>query len=159
MDFEHLKIPLPSGYEKFIETVWGTIEFPDCGERIPHHGGIIDVDTPYTDKRYRRHMDTFKGLTNEKILLFGAGRNAKRYLRRHGKRFPPIYIFDNDPNKWGGEIKNIPIINPNKLPDMAKGDTRIIIASIYRKAIGEQLEDMGIFDYYIYEEGKKYGKM
>jgi lipopolysaccharide cholinephosphotransferase len=157
MEFEHLTIPVPAGYGEFIKTVWGSVELPEDGERKPRHGGTVDVGTPYTDGRYNRHMNTFKGITNEKILLFGAGRNACRYIKRHGKRFPPVCIFDNDPQKWGTTINGIPVGNPKDLPGMA-GGARIIIASVYRREISEQLEKMGLCEYYIYDEGKKYAE-
>ena len=157
MDFEHLKVPVPIGYKEFAQQIWGGFKLPNEDERVPHHGGVIDVDTPYTAPKFRRHMDTFKGITNEKIVLFGAGGIAVYYMQRHGKQYPPVCIFDNNPAKWGAEISGVLVKKPDVLPEMLDDNIRIIITTNAYREIGAQIEAMGISNYYIYEEAKKYG--
>jgi FlaA1/EpsC-like NDP-sugar epimerase len=72
-----------------------------------------------------------------------------------------VCAFDNSESKWGTKVSGVDIHSPEQLPDIIErdgGKARIIIASLYRKGISEQLERMGITEYYIFVDGLKYGK-
>jgi lipopolysaccharide cholinephosphotransferase len=156
MDFEHLKVRVPCGYEKLAELIWEEgSEFPDIEEREPKHKGFIDTETPYT-AYVSRYTDVFKGLEGKDILLFGAGNMLNIYMRRYGLRFPPKCAFDNDKEKWGKTLYGVPVMNPASIPDMKGKGARLIIISLYHREIGEQLDRMGISDYYIFVDGWKY---
>ncbi|MDR1245555.1 MAG: LicD family protein [Clostridiales Family XIII bacterium] len=156
LDFEHLKVRVPCGYERLAELIWEEgSELPDIAEREPKHKGFIDTGTPYT-AHLARYEDVFKGLEGKDVLLFGAGNMLNIYMRRYGSRFPPKCAFDNDKGKWGKTLCGVPILNPKSILDIKGAGARLIIISLYHREIGEQLERMGIYDYYIFVDGWNY---
>jgi hypothetical protein len=58
-------------------------------------------------------------------------------------------------------VFGVDIRSPEQLPSIVERDgekARIIIASLYHKEISEQLERMGIEEYYIFVDGLRYEK-
>lgn len=142
LPFEHLELPVPVGYRELIHTLYGE-GLPPKRKRKPRHGGIVDTATPY--KEYQRPFtDLLRGAEGKKILLFGAGDMLNVYMRRHGDRFPPAALFDNDPAKWGTELYGAPVRPPAELPALLDEHARLIVASIHYPEIRAQLRDMGI---------------
>ena len=83
----------------------------------------------------------------EEIIIFGSsqgGRIVKRYVESNG--FSVVAFCDNNPNLWGKEINNIPIINCDDLANEKYKSYRIIIASMYFVDIYNQLEQCNIED-------------
>ncbi|MBU5314786.1 glycosyltransferase [Clostridium bornimense] len=83
----------------------------------------------------------------EEIIIFGSsqgGRIVKRYIEESG--FSVVAFCDNNPDLWGKEINNIPIINCDNLADDKYKSYRIIIASMYFVDIYNQLEQCNIED-------------
>lgn len=157
MDFEHLKIPVPSQYMSYISTVWDNgIDLPAEYERVYRHSGFIDTDLPYSHYNQSIFTDTFKEIEGKEIILFGAGQMFDYYMKKYGKKFRPKIVFDNDYNKWNTIKSGINIKNPAELPLYVKNNTRIIITNIYYSEIIQQLQDFGIKDYYVYLQGRKY---
>ncbi|GCD81156.1 FkbM family methyltransferase [Parageobacillus thermoglucosidasius] len=86
---------------------------------------------------------------NQEIIIFGAsegGRIAKKYLEEKGKKI--ILFCDNDENKWGKFIDDIPIISPMELRNLRIKSFLIGIASKWYKEIMEQLDEMGLQNYF-----------
>ena len=46
-------------------------------------------------------FNAFSSLDNRRIILFGSGRVADYYLERYGNEYAPIFIVDNNSEKWG----------------------------------------------------------
>lgn len=88
-----------------------------------------------------------KLIDKEKIIIFGSsqgGRIIKRYVESNG--FSVVAFCDNNPNLWGKESNNIPIINCDDLASDKYKCYRIIIASMYFVDIYNQLEQCNIED-------------
>jgi SAM-dependent methyltransferase len=85
------------------------------------------------------------GLTNQKIILFGAGRGSEEFLQYSEKsklRNEVISIVDNDPTYWGHHLLGYKIIPPEKIGN--KDFDKIVVTSISgRETIARQLEGMG----------------
>jgi hypothetical protein len=64
-----------------------------------------------------------------------------------------VCTFDNDKNKWGKEAFGVEVRNPAEIPQLFDENCIIIIVSIWHREIGEQLESMGISDYYVFLDG------
>lgn len=78
----------------------------------------------------------------EKLMLFGAGREAEKYigyLRTIGVE--PVGIADNDPGKWGSFLCGYPVISPDTIKNT---DCRVMISCNYKKELTAQLEEMGL---------------
>jgi hypothetical protein len=82
----------------------------------------------------------------KKIVLFGAGSNAKRLLKRGCKPGSEIVaVLDNDSNKWGSHILDYEIFNPQILLD-DNLDYDVIIQTVEKDyvSIYEQLYAIGV---------------
>ncbi len=94
--------------------------------------------------------DLFATLGERKVVLFGSGMYADRYLQQYGYKYPPIFMIDNEEKKWNTYKNNIEIVSPEIITGMDKNKLMIIICSRYDKEIGKQLKAMGIEDYKVY---------
>lgn len=91
---------------------------------------------------------------NKKIILFGAGTLLNSWiawlLNGHGLTDRVMLIADNDPNKWGGDIRlngrEFVIRNADHICRCAVSDTVILITSSYFAAMIEQLDEMCLPD-------------
>ena len=78
----------------------------------------------------------------EKLMLFGAGREAEKYigyLRTIGVE--PVGIADNDPAKWGSSLCGYPVVSPDTIKDR---DCKVMISCNYKQELSAQLEKMGL---------------
>lgn len=83
----------------------------------------------------------------EKLVIFGATQTGRKIYQEMKDRYHVVGFADNNASLWqsGTTIDGIPVIDPNRLPDMEFD--RIVIASITgREDILTQLRAMGIQD-------------
>jgi FlaA1/EpsC-like NDP-sugar epimerase len=78
----------------------------------------------------------------ERIVIFGAGEAGRRALKRMPTDLCAIAFCDNDPQKWGIRIENLPVIAPAELGQLPV--SKIVIASQYQAQIYSQLQKSGI---------------
>lgn len=158
LEFEHMLIPVPRKYDLFISTVWENgMDLPPENERKPRHEGFFETNIPYKEYVLPKYTDLFNDIKGKDIIIFGAGKMLEYYMEKHGQKYSPKVVIDNDPNKWGTIKNGVPVQSPQELPMLLQGNERIIIVNIYYREIGEQLERMGITEYYVYLQGRKYG--
>lgn len=87
-----------------------------------------------------------------KLVVFGAGIRGTEFsiiLEREG--INDIVFVDNNEKKWGGYINEYPIVPPEYLKQLAKGD-KVIISTEYFCDIDNQLSGYGLKkdeDYYV----------
>lgn len=105
----------------------------------------------HTIKILKTEMDYFleKNSSEIKAIIFGAdvrGKNTlaeiEEYSGKAGGKVNVIAFMDNDKRKWGNEIENKKVLEPN-FENANKADV-IIIGSTHTKVIREQLVNMGI---------------
>lgn len=158
LDFENIKIPVPSEYERILNICYPYgAELEDLEEESKgkKHFSITDTEKPYTDY-IRPYTDMLKDSSGKEFFVFGAGDSLRIWLERYGLKSQTKFVFDNDPLKWGTEIYSLPIKNPAELPKLIKENTRVLIASIYHEKISKQLRKMGVKDFYLFIDGWKY---
>lgn len=151
MTFEKRQIPVPVGYENYLFTIMGKdyMKYPPKEEQKPKHAGIWDPEVPYT--QYQDMLcNMFEGVKGKKLILWGSGLMFEDYMKKYGGKYLPVYLVDNDENKWGRMRMGIEICSPKKLLELPKEKYKLIICSFYYKEIGKQLEEMGITDYKVY---------
>lgn len=90
---------------------------------------------------------------NKKFYLFGAGYQGEQFLKKYGKKYCPIKVIDNASTKWGTTLENVEIASP----DCLQADDCVVISGSYFVEIVEQLQQLGIKDFYIYDEGLNWG--
>lgn len=105
------------------------------------------------DNKLDGSFDIITGLQGQRIILFGSGKYADYYLDKYEKIQKPIFIVDNNQEKWGTFKRNIQIKSPSELNKLVYGTFQVIITVANYEPIVEQLERMGIYEdsYRIYE--------
>lgn len=89
-------------------------------------------------------FNAFSQLDNRRIILFGSGRLAEYYLNRYGKIHPPVFLVDNNSDRWGSKKDGFEIRDPKCITQLMQGTYRVIIAIKNYEPIAEQLENMDI---------------
>lgn len=102
----------------------------------------------------------YEAVKDKGVVLFGTGVIANRYYIDYKQYL--VEIIDNDPRKWGvpvknliatavdDEVGNICIKEPKRISEMNKDELVFLIANVkYYEDIIEQLEELGVKDYYV----------
>lgn len=112
----------------------------------------------YSAKEYQKiFVDIFDGFDDsQKLILFGSGRFTERFLFQFAGDYNIYSIVDNNSAKWGTTMQGVPINSPDILKDTPEKDRHIIICIKGYNGVVNQLKDMGITDYHIYDPGNDY---
>ena len=111
----------------------------------------------YPKRDYRRlFFDIFYDIEGKKLILFGSGKYAREFMNLYRVRYPVYAIVDNNQAVWGQELHNVTIQSPEILNNLPLGEYKVIICVKQFESIMEQLEDMGIEDYSVFDPGKCY---
>lgn len=83
-----------------------------------------------------------------KLVLFGASSGCRHFFEKKENEYQVAYIVDNDSKKWGQQIYGKEIKNPNVLKEEDSKNIIVLIVSVYIREIADQLESLGITNYY-----------
>jgi len=147
--FERLQVNIPSEPRKVLQSCYGIWAWPIGAEVVSPHYWFFDNERDFSIyiRRYTGWLDEVKG---KKIYLFGAADSLRIWLERYGLREQVVCTFDNDPNKWDKESFGVEVHNPAEIQQIVDRDSIIIVVSLWYQEIGEQLERMGITDYFVF---------
>lgn len=112
----------------------------------------------YSAKEYQKiFVDIFDGFDDsKKLILFGSGRFTERFLFQFAGDYDIYSIVDNNSAKWGTTMQGVPVNSPDILKDIPEKDRHIIICIKGYNGVVNQLKDMGIMNYHIYDPGNDY---
>lgn len=112
----------------------------------------------YSAKQYQEiFVDIFEGFDDsKKLILFGSGRFTEKFLFQFADDYDIYSIIDNNSAKWGTTMQGVPINSPDILKDISERERHIIICIKGYNGVVNQLKDMGIMDYHIYDPGNDY---
>lgn len=112
----------------------------------------------YSAKEYQKiFVDIFDGFDDsKKLILFGSGRFTERFLFQFAGDYNIYSIVDNNSAKWGTTMQGVPVNSPDILKDIPEKGRYIIICIKGYNGVVNQLKDMGITDYHIYDPGNDY---
>ena len=161
MEFEDMRVPVPTGWKETLIVSYPEGLYERERRYLPVEQPIEDlvIDTRRSYKEYtRRYTDALAGIKGKKVFFFGASDSLRIWLSRYGEGLNVICAFDNAKSKWGAVAHGVPVRSPDDMPELLDKDSRLIITSMYHKEIGEQLDDMGIKDYFVFIDGWNYRK-
>ena len=112
----------------------------------------------YSAKEYQKiFVDIFDGFDDsKKLILFGSGRFTERFLFQFAGDYNIYSIVDNNSAKWGTTMQGVLVNSPDILKDIPEKDRHIIICIKGYNGVVNQLKDMGIMNYHIYDPGNDY---
>lgn len=111
----------------------------------------------YSNAAYQKiFIDIFRDTEYKKVVLFGAGSYAERFLSWYKEAVMIVNVIDNNEKNWGNELEGIPIIAPEKLVNMNQDDYKVIICIKNYNGAMKQLEELGVTDYAIYDPNMVY---
>ena len=112
----------------------------------------------YSAKEYQKiFVDIFDGFDDsKKLILFGSGRFTERFLFQFAGDYNIYSIVDNNSAKWGTTMQGVPVNSPDILKDIPEKARYIIICIKGYNGVVNQLKDMGIMNYHIYDPGNDY---
>lgn len=112
-----------------------------------------------SDSEYREiFIDIFKDADTRKLILFGSGSFAKKFLALYQKDYPVYAIVDNDQGKWGESIDGVKICSPEVLKQLKPEEYKVIVCIKNYVSVLRQLEDFGVDKYSIYDANIGYGR-
>lgn len=111
----------------------------------------------YSQTEYERLFeDIFKGTAARKLILFGSGSFAKRFLSLYRNVYAIWAVIDNNETKWGQQIEGVTIRPPEILKQLKADEYKVLVCVKNYLAIMKQLDDMGIRSYSIFDPSKSY---
>lgn len=88
-------------------------------------------------------------IRRKKLIVFGAGAASKKLTDKFLRGKEIVCFLDNDPKKQGTEYGGVPIKVPSDLDKaIYKQSVVLITSTVFMDEIAQQLEKMGVEDYY-----------
>lgn len=111
----------------------------------------------YSQTAYERLFENiFKGTAARKLILFGSGSFAKRFMSLYRNEYTVWAVIDNDEARWGQMIEGVKIQTPEILKQLKADEYKVLVCVKNYLAIMKQLDDMGIRNYSIFDPSKYY---
>lgn len=109
-----------------------------------------------SEEYLRKFVNIFQGIQNKKIVLFGTGSFAKQFVKMYGKDIAVDAVIDNNADNQGKDFFGIKISKPEILKQYENRTYRVIICIKNFLSVVNQLEDMGVTEYGIFDPSQMY---
>lgn len=112
-----------------------------------------------SDSEYREiFIDIFKDVDTRKLILFGSGNFAKKFLALYQKDYPVYAIVDNNQSRWGESIDGVKICAPEVLRQLKPEEYKVIVCIKNYVSVLGQMRNLGVDKYSIYDANIGYGR-
>ena len=134
-------------YETYYEKVYARPEIIHSNRQRINYGAE-DYD--------RLFVNIFDKASTRKLLLFGSGNFAKKFIEMYATDYPVYAIIDNNPSRWGQELSGIEIVSPNILCQASPGTYKVLICIKDYVSVMRQLDKMGVSSYSVFDPARSY---
>lgn len=111
----------------------------------------------FSEEDYHRiFVDIFRNADNRKLILFGSGKYARKFFALYHYEYTIDAIIDNEESKWGQNMGGVTIYSPEYLKELQPGEYKVMVCIKNYFPIVQQLEQMGITEYSVYEPDRDY---
>jgi len=111
----------------------------------------------YPESEYQRYfVDIFAGLDQKKLVVFGTGNFAQRFMDGYASRYPVSLVVDNNPKKQGQKLRGVKVAAPEALRQWAPDTFKVLICVKGYLSIVRQLREMGIEDWACFDPSRDY---
>ncbi|KHM52428.1 hypothetical protein NZ47_04935 [Anaerovibrio lipolyticus] len=111
----------------------------------------------YSADAYQKlFIDIFHHADSRKLLLFGSGLFAEKFMALYKNDYPVYKIIDNNSARWGGKMDGVEIVSPEILKELGQGEYKVIICIKNYTSVMKQLDKMGVTEYSIYDANREY---
>lgn len=111
----------------------------------------------YPEPEYQRYfVDIFSGLERKKLVVFGTGNFAQRFMDGYASRYPVALVVDNNPQKQGQSLRGVRIESPEALRNWEPDTFKVLVCVKGYLGIVRQLREMGIEDWACFDPSRDY---
>ncbi len=111
----------------------------------------------YSVREYQKlFIHIFDNIENRKLILFGSGNFAKKFIELYGKDYPVAFIVDNNKEKWNTKLHEISIASPEILEEMKPEEYKVLICMKNYLSVLQQLREKGARYIGIYDTNMDY---
>lgn len=112
-----------------------------------------------SEAEYRKlFIDIFKNADTRKLILFGSGNFAKKFMALYAQDYPVYAIIDNNRDKWGEEIAGVKVQSPELLNQFPSDACKVLICIKNYVSVMNQLDQMGVSEYSVFDANIGYAR-
>lgn len=147
---------------KFLSELRNDTELREYYRRVRRNDAVLNSNRQRmnysSDDYYKLFVDIFDKADTRKLILFGSGRYAKRFIDLYSSEYSIYGIVDNNEKKWGDNLNGIEIRSPEYLKELSPGEYKVLICIKNNVSVIKQLKEMGVAEISVYDPAKNYPK-
>lgn len=101
-------------------------------------------------------VDIFDGIEKYKVVLFGTGNFARRFIELYSSVVDIECAVDNNASKWGSEVNGVPILSPSELEKKDRKKYKVIICIKSYLGVLQQVQKMGFDNISVFDTNMVY---